>query len=112
MEDVREQQAEDRTPEAPPAPEEQTAPEQTPPEQTPPEQASPTASQFTYYIDYDIYHTNNATSLKVVAVAADSEAQAFERAAAKLEALKTPEDPFTWRYRGTFRKVAGIEQGQ
>jgi hypothetical protein len=90
-------------------PEEQTAPEQTPPEQAPPTASS---AQFTYYIDYDIYHTNNATSLKVIAVAADSEAQAFERAAAKLEALKTPEDPFTWRYRGTFRKVAVVEQGQ
>jgi hypothetical protein len=73
----------------------------------PAENPQPT-KRFTFIFDFDIYHANNAVEFKQVEVQANDEEEGIFLAAREIEKLRTEENPITYRYRGSFKKIRNV----
>lgn len=109
MEEIQENRIGTPSPEAEPTPDTEPTNNKehdVPPAPTP-SPAQP-AKQFTFVFDFDIYHANNAVELKQVEVQADNEEDGIFLAARQIEKLRTEENPITYRYRGSFKKIRNV----
>jgi hypothetical protein len=84
---------------------EPVAPPADPPTPPPQDTAQEDGGAHLYKIDFEVFHANGSKDLVVIEVRADDEVQAFARADEKLFAMRTDDDPITWRYTQRFIKI-------